>query len=149
MVDGGTSQSCWKVLRSYSVGTSPINTVTAPSQQRQNSITMPITPAIPDILRPAHVAAMNAGWRFSSSRRQSFYFFASRVLGEQNEEQATLIRQVSHPKVATRRAKYLQSTPWCPVDVQVQTSQLDGSVDEVIVVVVQDISTAFLCKSLF
>ena len=42
MVDGGASESCWKVLGSYSVGTSPVNTVTGPSQPRQKSIAMSI-----------------------------------------------------------------------------------------------------------
>ena len=61
----------------------------------------------------------------------------------------------SIPRVATRKAKNLYSTPvWRPVDVQTQTSQLDGSVDEVIVVQVKDILTvdvvgAFLCNGLF
>ena len=37
-----------KVLGSYSVGTSPINTVTGPSQPRQKSIAMSITPSMPE-----------------------------------------------------------------------------------------------------
>ena len=91
---------------------------------------------------------MNAGWRLSS-----FYFFASRVLGEQNEEQATRIRQVSpwHPSLGSDEESEILAIHARLVSSgrPTQTSQLDGSVDEVNVVVVQDIPTAFLCKGLF
>ena len=48
-------------VENRSVGTSPMNTVTGPPQPLQNSITMSITPSIPDILRPAHVAGNERG----------------------------------------------------------------------------------------
>ena len=87
---------------------------------------------------------MNAGWRLAS-KPQSFLPEAVDCFWVHG----------IHPKVTTRRAKNLQPTPgWRPVDVKTQTTQLDGSVDEIIVVQVQDIPTvdvvgAFLCKSLF
>ena len=71
--------------------------------------------------------------------------FASRVLGEQNEVPANRIRQVSpwHPTHGS--AKNLRPTPgWRPVEVQTQTSQLGGIVDEAIVVDTQSKSKTFL-----
>mmetsp|Transcript_55318 Transcript_55318/g.147675 ORF Transcript_55318/g.147675 Transcript_55318/m.147675 type:complete len:222 (-) Transcript_55318:2585-3250(-) len=53
MVNGGASgpESCWKALRSYSVATSPINSVTGPSQPRQKPIAVLITPSMPEAPR--------------------------------------------------------------------------------------------------